>query len=114
MREVIVTRHPALVEYLVEEGIVSSDVKVIEHATPDDVRGKHVYGILPLDLASLAFQVTAVGLNIPIEKRGKELSLEEVRAFALPPKTYQVVEITGGKDSLSTLFYKNKDILINR
>ena len=90
MEKVVVTRHRALVDYLIEEGIVSEDVPVLTHATMDDVRGKHVIGVLPLRLAAAAAVVTEVPLNLPPELRGKELTVEEVRRYAGPPVTYEV------------------------
>lgn len=79
---IVVTRHPALVEYLKEMEIIDGNERVITHATEDDVRGKDVIGVLPLSLASVANSVTEVTLNLTPEMRGKELSLEEVRSIA--------------------------------
>lgn len=89
---VVVTRHPALVDYLAELGIVAEEV--ITHATAEDVAGKHVIGVLPLHLAALTVTVTTVPLNIPPELRGEELTLEQVREFAGTPATYYVGDIT--------------------
>jgi putative CRISPR-associated protein (TIGR02620 family) len=90
--KVVVTRHPALVEHLVEEGIVNEDTPVLIHASADDIAGKHVIGILPLHLAALAESVTVVPLSVPPELRGTELSVEQVREFAGLPATYVVKE----------------------
>lgn len=90
---VVVTRHPALLEYLREKEIVGEDVRVIAHATPDDVRGKRVIGVLPHHLSSLADSVTEVELNVPAELRGVELTLEQVREYARSIRTYRVQEV---------------------
>lgn len=90
MEKVIVTRHPALVDYLREEGHVGTGVALIEHATPEEVRGKHVYGVLPLWLAAEAGRVTEVTLRVPPEMRGRELTLKEVRQFFTGVATYEV------------------------
>lgn len=87
---VVVTRHPALVEHLRREGIISADAEVITHATPEQVTGRHVIGVLPLRLAALAASVTEVPLNVPAELRGQELTLEQVRRYAGAPITYTV------------------------
>lgn len=87
---VIVTRHPALISYLVEKGIIAESCDVLSHATPEDVDGKHVIGILPLHLACLAHSVTVVNLNLPAHLRGKELTIEEIREYASEPSTYSV------------------------
>jgi len=89
---VVVTRHPALVEYLREEGLISPDVQVIEHATAEDVRGKRVFGILPLHLAVEAEEVVHIPLDLPPEARGRELTIEEVRRYAGAPVTYVVTQ----------------------
>lgn len=93
METIVVTRHTALVDYLQEIGLVPAGVSVVAHATPEIVKGKHVIGVLPFHLAALAACVTVVTLNLPAEKRGVELSLEDVRKFADKPVTYQVTKL---------------------
>jgi len=93
MGKVIVTRHPALVDFLRELGLVGEDAKVISHASPDDVRGRDVIGVLPLHLASLAKSVTEVQLDLPPDARGKELSLEEMKKYFRGIKKYVVIEV---------------------
>jgi putative CRISPR-associated protein (TIGR02620 family) len=87
---VVVTRHLGLVEYLLELGLCSSSVNVISHATVEDVKGKHVIGVLPLSLAVAAESVTEVPMRIPAELRGQELSLEQMRVYGGSPRTYRV------------------------
>jgi len=89
---ICVTRHPALVEYLREIGLLceTDPCPIIAHASPDDVRGKVVCGVLPLHLAAEAEMVVEIPLEIPAELRGQELSLEQVRSFAKPARTYRV------------------------
>ena len=91
---VIVTRHPALVAYLIEIGLCWEGCRVITHATPDDVSGMRVIGVLPLHLAALARSVTEVPLDLPPAMRGQELTLEQVRQYAGTPRTYVVHDIT--------------------
>ena len=88
--EIVVTRHPALVTLLRERGIISADCRVLEHATADDVRDKHVVGVLPLSLAALAAEVTEIPLAITPDMRGKELDLETLRSIAGEAVTYMV------------------------
>lgn len=92
METIVVTRHAALVEYLENIGIIPVGAPVISHATADDVKGKHVIGVLPLSLAALAESVTEFPLNVPADMRGKELSLAEVVKFAGKPATYKVTK----------------------
>jgi len=89
-RPLIVTRHPALVEYLRELAPSLHEAEVRTHVTEDDVRGRVVFGTLPLHLAALAEKVVVVPLNLPYELRGKELSLEQVRQYAGKLEVYVV------------------------
>ena len=91
--DLIVTRHPALVEYLKEIGLADDDVEVIEHATPDAVTGKNVCGVLPHSLSCLCESFTEVPLNLTPELRGKELDLDMIRKIAGDPVTYKVIKV---------------------
>ena len=93
MEKIIVSRHTAMREYLVEQGLVDPDVQVYIHAGPSDVEGRHVYGMLPLHLASLAALVTQVPVITPATERGVTLSLENIRRYARAPQTYKIERI---------------------
>jgi hypothetical protein len=88
--DLVVTRHKALVAYLLEGGHITSETPVKEHVTGGDVKGLHVVGVLPLHLAAETASVTEIPLNLTPEMRGKELTVEEVRAIAGEPHTYHV------------------------
>ena len=90
MRTIVVTRHASLVALLRERGILTEDARVIAHATPDDVRGARVIGVLPLALAALAESITEIPLTLTPEMRGRELTLDELRACAGEATTYSV------------------------
>ena len=94
MDTIIVTRHAALVDYLVAEGHATADTPTVSHVKPEDVRGKHVIGVLPLHLAALAATITEVPLDIPADMRGKELSLSDLCNYARPAVTYAVATVT--------------------
>jgi hypothetical protein len=89
--KIIVTRHPALVRVLIEDGIVPADTPVVEHATAGDVAGRHVYGVLPLSLAAAAESVTEISLRLPSELRGCEMTVDQVRQYMAGVATYRVV-----------------------
>ncbi len=93
--DLVVTRHPGLVEYLREIGLADSDTEVVAHATPENVSGKHVCGVLPHSLSCLTASFTEVPLQLPAELRGKELTLGEVRQYAGAPVTYRVRTYSG-------------------
>lgn len=88
--DLVVTRHPGLVEYLRELGLATDKVQVVSHATPEAVTGKNVCGVLPHNLSCLCESFTEVPLNLPAELRGVELTLEQVRLYAGKPVTYVV------------------------
>jgi len=90
---VVVTRHPGLLEYLKGVGLYQEGMKVVQHATPEDVRGKHVIGILTPSLAALADKVTEVAVDIPLELRGKELGIEDIKKHVKEIWTYKVVRV---------------------
>jgi putative CRISPR-associated protein (TIGR02620 family) len=91
METVIVTRHAALVEYLLAEGIVPNNTPVLSHASPEAIQGKHVIGVLPLHLSACAAKVTEIPLALTPEMRGKELTLQDMKQIAGAPRTYRVL-----------------------
>jgi hypothetical protein len=93
MINLIVTRHPGLVEYLREIELAGTSTEVVSHASPETVAGKNVCGVLPHSLSCLTKTFTEGPLALPAELRGKELSLEEVRQYAGKPVTYQVRQV---------------------
>ena len=90
---IVVTRHKALVEYLKEINLVKENVRVISHAVPKDITGQKVIGVLPHSLSCLTESYTEVPLFVPVELRGKELTLEQIREYAQEPATYKVKQI---------------------
>lgn len=101
-KQLIVTRHKALVAYLLDKDISKEgEYKLIEHADYKDVEGQDVIGVLPLQLASYAKSVTEVPLKLTPEMRGKELTLDEVSMIAGKPVQYIVRE----KDSSDGIDY---------
>ena len=89
---VIATRHAGLVEWLNGRGY---NGRVVERATPSDILNKHVIGKLPMHLSAIAASVTNIHVpNVPEEKRGKELSADELDKYLAYMRTYVVKEIT--------------------
>lgn len=89
-KTVVVTRHAGLVEFLREEGLITSDTEVIPHATAEAVAGCRVIGILPLHLAAKAAVVEQPILDLPPELRGKELTAAEMRQYFKGMETFVV------------------------
>lgn len=90
--DLVITRHKALVAYLIEEKLIDSNCQVETHASPDLVKNKKVIGVLPHSLSCLTESFTEIPLHLPQELRGKELSLEDVRKYADPPVTYKITK----------------------
>jgi len=91
MKKLVVTRHAALVEYPRELGLIDKDTPVVDHVDdPAMLAGRHVFGVLPLNLAVVADRVTIIPLAVSPEDRGKDLSIEKVRTIAGVPATYEV------------------------
>ena len=76
MTRLIITRHAGAVEWLRRRGI---EGEVIAHATPDQVRGRICYGVVPLNLAALAAEVWTIDMpDLQASDRGRELTPEEM------------------------------------
>ena len=92
---VVVTRHLGAVDWLIRHEIIPNDateVSVIEHATPADVTGQVVYGVLPLHLAALAKEVHSIDIpNLPADKRGKELTADDMDTLGASIVSYKVL-----------------------
>jgi len=86
----VVTRHPALIEYLQGMRLLSDDCNIISHATAEDVRGKDVVGVLPHHLSCLTKTFSEVPLDIPASLRGCELHVDQIEMFAKPIVTYVI------------------------
>lgn len=80
---VIVSRHPAAIEFIrywIAEKTSwqgdAEDVEVISHATEEEVRGRIVFGNIPLQLGVIAQEVYALEFDDP--PRGQEYTLAEM------------------------------------
>lgn len=118
MRTIIVTRHPGALEWLQkhheelcdmdfpesENVAPTNHTKVILHATPEDVAGNRVIGILPNRLSCLAAEYYEIDLpGLRPEQRGKELSCAEMEAAGARPTRYVVIRPT--KEHFNCPFY---------
>lgn len=94
MEKIVVTRHKVLVQYLMMKKMIDNSTKVITHANPDEIKGKHVIGILPYWLACHAEQYTQISLRLPPEKRDQELTVEDIDFYIKKPETYVVRRVS--------------------
>lgn len=90
----IVSRHPTFVKYLIKQGLVDKNTKVVDHATIKAVRGQHVIGVLPSHIAVYAASVTEVPMRLTMADRkimqNRDLSIERIHEIAGKPITYWI------------------------
>jgi len=90
MKRVIVSRHPAAIEFIRNELPQFSDAPVLASATADDVRGADVAGNLPLDLAAEARVVRAIVYPEGRAPRGAEYTVEQIYECGAAIKSFYV------------------------
>lgn len=94
---VVVSRHPALLQYLREDVGIEMDnsetIEVLEHTFPECIRGLDIIGNPPLFLASQARTVTTFSVHVPLNLRGKRLDIEQIRELVKAPTTYIVQKV---------------------
>lgn len=95
---VVVTKHDALLDYLIEQGIVPAGTQRRDYVKPRDVAGKHVVGHIPYHLAQYARCVTSIIISIPSQRRGLRLTLDEIREYAQEPQTFRVIRDDGARE----------------
>lgn len=100
--DIVVTQHPGLVKYLIKKRIIKKETEVTPHASPENITGKHVLGVLPHSLSCLTASFSEIPLAITPELRKKELSCEEVEKIAGELVTYFVEKRTNYEMSFGT------------
>lgn len=85
----IVSRHPAAVEFIREQLPEFADAEVIESATQADVFDRVVAGNLPLRLAACCRIVYAVEFE-GVPPRGQEYTIEDMRDAGAAIRKYEV------------------------
>lgn len=101
MKKIVITRHNALIEYLLSIGMIHNDAydnpldyEIIPHVEyPADIRDKDVIGVLPLWMAALTRTMTVVDMQLPKELYGKDLSLEQMKKYIKGISTYRFFEV---------------------
>jgi len=95
MRAVIVSRHPGAILWLRREiakrlpaWMEVDNIPVVAEATPEDVKGRWVYGNLPFHLAAEADVVSAIEFDVP--PRGGDYTPSEMQAAGAHLRDYVV------------------------
>lgn len=97
---VVITRHQGAVDWLVRHGWIRlENTRVVAHATKEDVlSAPKVFGVLPLHLAGIARNVYSIDVpNLPEEKRGKELTADEMDDYKACVVKYFVQTVMTGQ-----------------
>ena len=90
MNRVIVSRHPAAVEFIRRELPEFADAPVLATATAEDVAGKDVAGNLPLELAALA-NIVAISSRQP----ARQALLADMDAAGATIRSFRVLADPG-------------------
>ena len=86
-------------QFLLDLGIITpGNYDVVDRATKKMVVDKHVIGNLPLHLAARCHTITSVAMSVPLEMRGRELTLDELREVYRSVHTYRVEEVMGNDE----------------
>lgn len=98
-RHIIVSRHPAAIAFIREKiaeiaaecnlGLDPAQIRVVAEATADDVRGKSVWGNVPLHLGAAANAVNAVEFEGQ-PPRGAEYTADDMRRAGAKIRRYRV------------------------
>lgn len=88
----IVTRHAGLVEWLRRRGVTG---EIVAHVRDiNQIRGRVVYGVLPMRLAAYTETFVAVEMpHISYEEQGRALTPEEMDRVGAHLVAYKVQEV---------------------
>jgi len=94
MEEIItISRHSGAIEWLKKYHPEFSNVQHFVQALPDDIRDKIVIGTLPINLAYLAKEYYHLSMDIPLEMRGKELTVTDMEKCNCKLEHYKILKI---------------------
>ena len=82
MFDLVVTRHQGLIQWLLDNYIITHDIPVLSHVTdPSQLTNQNVVGVLPLHLIPHCRSYAAVNLNTPAHLRGQDLTADQVASL---------------------------------
>jgi len=91
---IVITRHDGAYEWLLQEHPELRDVpRIKSDAKPEDVKGRIVWGNLPLALGALARQVNAIEFSGK-PPRGREYGPDEMRQAGAKVRSYRVFTVS--------------------
>lgn len=93
MEKIIVSKHESVEKYLKEQEIVPGYIKRYPFVNEDFAKGKHIYGIVPMNIAALAGKFTEVKITLHHSEKYKEVSASRINAQVKNVRTYIVTEL---------------------
>jgi len=92
--DAVITRHQDLISLLLKRNLINSNTPQYEHVDNLElIKNKNVIGVIPAKLAVFANSITVVDLAIPKERKGLDLPLEELEAYAGETMQFKVEQI---------------------
>jgi CRISPR-associated protein Csx16 len=92
-KTIIVTRHPGALDWLRKHHPELGEAEVVSHASPEQIQGARVIGVLPVNLAAVCGEYWHLAMEVPPEARGKELSREDMERFGCDIEKFVVTKI---------------------
>ena len=90
MKKIIITRHKGAVDWIKKHYPEFSAFEHLTHANKLDIQGNIIIGTLPVNLAVLSKEYWHLTMNIPVEFRGKELTVEDMEIFGCSIYRYKI------------------------
>ena len=99
MTTYFISRHPGAMDWAAEEGIPVDER--ISHLDMDTIQpGDVVIGTLPVNLiagvCARGGRYLHLSLELPLDKRGQELTATEMRQYQARVEEYRAVQMKGG------------------
>ena len=92
IEKIVVVKFPELANLFEEMGLVPPGTKRVIYASEEDVRGKDVFGVVPIYLARHANSITEVPVLAGNQISRVMSDINLIRQYAKPPKRYKVTE----------------------
>ena len=92
-KKIIVTRYPALAQAFVDMGLCEPGTPVLRYASREDVRGKEVFGSVPVYIAEAAVSLTELPIVAGGDRESVMLDVDKIKRHSRSPVTYVVKTI---------------------
>lgn len=92
MEKIIVTRHKSVERYLKEKEIVPGYTPCYPYISKNFAKGKHIYGIVPMEIAEACEKFTEVKITLPRGKKAESITLDELESCVKSVRTYIITE----------------------